>query len=302
MSCPDCKDGFYYPLVGPPETCRSCGGISGDIILEVKRSSANFQLQSSYAAMSSGQFLKYLEEQDATRTRRTRDYMKNDFFAEAYGGKAKDAPKTLSDAGDESSPLREIGHHRQRATEMIAAHPASVHPDPQDAKGHFLEPIFGDRTIDVAKAQDSLNKQIKILESPCLKPQVDLNYKKFLAGFKSNGAKASTDLSKWYQDASKPRKESLTKFFNENPVNVFSGLAIETPINRAILGRFFKVTQVQNIEKFFLSFNREIYLGDFASFINEQDERCGQLNKAVMSSTGLSRQTLKENGFDPREL
>jgi len=24
MSCPDCKDGFYYPLVGPPEPCQAC--------------------------------------------------------------------------------------------------------------------------------------------------------------------------------------------------------------------------------------------------------------------------------------
>ena len=22
--CPDCKDGFYYPFVGPPELCRTC--------------------------------------------------------------------------------------------------------------------------------------------------------------------------------------------------------------------------------------------------------------------------------------
>ena len=22
--CPDCKDGFYYPLTGPPEPCRTC--------------------------------------------------------------------------------------------------------------------------------------------------------------------------------------------------------------------------------------------------------------------------------------
>ena len=22
--CPDCKDGFYYPLAGPPEPCRTC--------------------------------------------------------------------------------------------------------------------------------------------------------------------------------------------------------------------------------------------------------------------------------------
>ena len=22
--CPDCKDGFYYPLVGKPEPCRTC--------------------------------------------------------------------------------------------------------------------------------------------------------------------------------------------------------------------------------------------------------------------------------------
>lgn len=24
MKCPDCKDGFYYPLVGPPEPCQTC--------------------------------------------------------------------------------------------------------------------------------------------------------------------------------------------------------------------------------------------------------------------------------------
>jgi len=24
MKCPDCKDGFYYPLVGPPEPCLAC--------------------------------------------------------------------------------------------------------------------------------------------------------------------------------------------------------------------------------------------------------------------------------------
>lgn len=24
MSCPDCKDGFYYPFVGPPEPCQTC--------------------------------------------------------------------------------------------------------------------------------------------------------------------------------------------------------------------------------------------------------------------------------------
>ncbi len=24
MKCPDCKDGFYYPLVGPPEPCLTC--------------------------------------------------------------------------------------------------------------------------------------------------------------------------------------------------------------------------------------------------------------------------------------
>ena len=23
-NCPDCKDGFYYPLIGPPEPCRTC--------------------------------------------------------------------------------------------------------------------------------------------------------------------------------------------------------------------------------------------------------------------------------------
>lgn len=24
MKCPDCKDGFYYPFVGPPEPCQTC--------------------------------------------------------------------------------------------------------------------------------------------------------------------------------------------------------------------------------------------------------------------------------------
>ena len=24
MSCPDCKDGFYYPLIGKPEPCQTC--------------------------------------------------------------------------------------------------------------------------------------------------------------------------------------------------------------------------------------------------------------------------------------
>ena len=24
MKCPDCKDGFYYPLIGPPEPCLTC--------------------------------------------------------------------------------------------------------------------------------------------------------------------------------------------------------------------------------------------------------------------------------------
>lgn len=24
MSCPDCKDGFYYPLMGPKEPCQTC--------------------------------------------------------------------------------------------------------------------------------------------------------------------------------------------------------------------------------------------------------------------------------------
>lgn len=24
MSCPDCKDGFYYPLIGPREPCQTC--------------------------------------------------------------------------------------------------------------------------------------------------------------------------------------------------------------------------------------------------------------------------------------
>jgi len=24
MCCPDCKDGFYYPLIGPPENCQTC--------------------------------------------------------------------------------------------------------------------------------------------------------------------------------------------------------------------------------------------------------------------------------------
>ena len=24
MSCPDCKDGFYYPLIGSPEPCQTC--------------------------------------------------------------------------------------------------------------------------------------------------------------------------------------------------------------------------------------------------------------------------------------
>lgn len=24
MKCPDCKDGFYYPLIGPPEPCSTC--------------------------------------------------------------------------------------------------------------------------------------------------------------------------------------------------------------------------------------------------------------------------------------
>lgn len=26
MSCPDCKDGLYYPLIGEPETCQTCKG------------------------------------------------------------------------------------------------------------------------------------------------------------------------------------------------------------------------------------------------------------------------------------
>ncbi len=26
VSCPDCKDGFYYPFVGPKEPCRTCRG------------------------------------------------------------------------------------------------------------------------------------------------------------------------------------------------------------------------------------------------------------------------------------
>ncbi len=26
MSCPDCKDGFYYPFVGEPEPCQTCKG------------------------------------------------------------------------------------------------------------------------------------------------------------------------------------------------------------------------------------------------------------------------------------
>ncbi len=30
MKCPDCKDGFYYPLVGPPEPCLTCA-TSADI-------------------------------------------------------------------------------------------------------------------------------------------------------------------------------------------------------------------------------------------------------------------------------
>lgn len=28
MSCPDCKDGFYYPLVGPPEPCQTCARLT----------------------------------------------------------------------------------------------------------------------------------------------------------------------------------------------------------------------------------------------------------------------------------
>lgn len=26
--CPDCKDGFYYPLIGPPEPCQTCQTVS----------------------------------------------------------------------------------------------------------------------------------------------------------------------------------------------------------------------------------------------------------------------------------
>lgn len=28
--CPDCKDGFYYPLVGPKEPCSTCSNLSND--------------------------------------------------------------------------------------------------------------------------------------------------------------------------------------------------------------------------------------------------------------------------------
>ena len=29
-SCPDCKDGFYYPLIGPKEPCPTCSSLSND--------------------------------------------------------------------------------------------------------------------------------------------------------------------------------------------------------------------------------------------------------------------------------
>ncbi len=166
MTCPDCTDGFYYPLTGPPETCRTCDGFVGNTPVEVKSQAE----------------------------------------------------------------------------------------------------------------KDAIWLKVK-----------------------------STDLSMWYKDASNLRKQALNNFFIENPVNIFSGLAIETPINRAILGRFFRASSEHNIKKFFQSFNREIYLGDFATFLNEQDERWSREGEDKflserLSTARLSRQTLKENGFDPKEL
>lgn len=38
QSCSDCKDGFYYPFVGPREPCQTCQGVlpSGDILLDFR--------------------------------------------------------------------------------------------------------------------------------------------------------------------------------------------------------------------------------------------------------------------------
>lgn len=44
MNCPDCKDGFYYPLTGPREKCTACGGTCTVSAMPAQGSSAGLMM------------------------------------------------------------------------------------------------------------------------------------------------------------------------------------------------------------------------------------------------------------------
>lgn len=257
MSCPDCKDGFYYPFTGPRETCRTCDGSISNTPAEVK-SCLNFQLQGSYAALLPAQSQKYLEEQSATNARLAREYIKRKSSDGVAYGAVTQQPV------DESGPLKEIGHHRQRAAEMISTHLASVHPDPQDAyKEHFLASIYGDKVLTAAKAQDVLNKLAMVSKS--------------------------TDWSQWF-----PNKD----YRSERLATIFEGCDTklvrvhDEAIEEAIIGRMFKSMAFTRIKEFFKD-RKTVYLSEIAAYLNCEPRK---------RSKYLYSQTLRENGFDPKEL
>jgi len=250
MTCPDCKDGFYYPLIGPPETCRTCDGIVGNTPVEVK-SCTNFGVQRANTVSNASTRRLSRDLRDRVQIKYYKDYVKgkNDVFVEAYGGKAGEACKTLSDAGDESS---EISHHRRRATAAI--------------QEHFLEPIYGDKVLTAAKAQDAYNELAK-------------------AGMISK----STDWSQWFPKKYH-RNGKLTELFENHPIRLIDPQA--ESINKAIIGRMFGTLAMGNIGDFFKD-RKTVYLYEIAEFLNLTPGRRLKY---------LSCQTLKENGFDPREL
>lgn len=223
MKCPDCKDGFYYPLIGSRETCQTCGNNA--------------------PSEHEGHFLEPI-----------------------YGAKTIAAAKA-----------QEVLNEQAMISEPT--HPASVHPDPQDA----------DKARQAKKDHYYAGQAASMVETQAEKDAIWAKAK----------ISESTDLSMWFQNLGEFRRRNLIEFFSENPVNVFNG-SIFTYMNKAIIGRFFRVTSVTDIANFFRSHNREIYLSDFAAFLNEQDERWQKEDKDI--SYSYSRQTLKDNGFNPKEL